>query len=253
MVLLTDGLPEEPTRDRDARRLRDDILPRLQQLGAKLYVLAFGPDIVDPANKAKDFLDSVLDTTGPAPLGRLLLDAKGEALPKDIVQIFSETFGYAAEGPKDLSSAQEFVLADTEEDKQAAAVVVFRTRQHTQVGARRASGLRAHRPTPVGSGRGRGLVLRAMAPAPGGPGEVPRRAPLRREADRDGPKASEAQSGDPPGRRRRSSSRSPATCRLEILVIPASGSGAPSGITIEYNETGEEVREGGAWKKLGPG
>lgn len=250
VVLLTDGLPEEPTRDRDARRLRDDILPRLRKVGAALYVLAFGPDIMDSKKGAKDFLDKVLGTGTPTPMGQLFIDPRGDDLPQSMVRIFSEIFGYAYEGPKELSAPLGFVLADTD-DNQNAAVVVFdldKTPPYWKLGAPPGSHHTAQQweGDELDASYSMQWIQRPEIKATyriePGSGRKPSAMVLR-------PASLEIEIRPRP----------PATKLLalggrkfpiEILVRPSYGSGAPSGITIEYNETGEEVRDGGAWTKF---
>lgn len=95
VVLVTDGLPEDPTRAAEERLIREELLPRLEKASIRLYVLAFGPQ----AYPNRTFFDGLV---GGGRLGEVFADQDGSRLLESMIRIFSATFGYAQDTPRRL-------------------------------------------------------------------------------------------------------------------------------------------------------
>jgi len=87
IILVTDGVPEDPDRE----IIRRELLPQVQRENIKLYVLALGPQ----ATPHQDAIREVLG--GSSSAGQLLVDPDGTMLPQKMIEIFSRSFGYTAE------------------------------------------------------------------------------------------------------------------------------------------------------------
>jgi hypothetical protein len=98
IVLVTDGVPEPPTREREAELIRTELVPELERHGIRLYVLAFS----DQALQNRDFLDAMVRSGNGARLGEVFLDPDGSGLLSHMVDIFARSFGYAPDAPRDL-------------------------------------------------------------------------------------------------------------------------------------------------------
>jgi hypothetical protein len=102
IVLLTDGVPETQTRDLELERIRQGLIERLRNSGARLYVLAFG------RNVARD--RSFFDSMAGGGVGDVLIDEGGTRLLEHMIEIFSRSFGYTAERPVALTEATSLDL-----------------------------------------------------------------------------------------------------------------------------------------------
>jgi hypothetical protein len=122
LVLVTDGLPEDPTRDEEEKRIREELLPRLRAAGIRLYVLAFGPE----AAPHRSFFDELLP--GGAGLGEVFVDPDGSRLVETMIQVFSHGFGYTQVGPWTLP-AGSIDLAGGETHTRVAVVLFWRQPQ----------------------------------------------------------------------------------------------------------------------------
>jgi hypothetical protein len=91
IVLITDGVPESLTRDAELQRIRNDLAPRIEQQGIRLYVLAFGGEAA--GNRA--FFSDVVRSSQGASLGDVFIDANGTQLLEYMLQIFSRSFGFS--------------------------------------------------------------------------------------------------------------------------------------------------------------
>jgi hypothetical protein len=98
IVLVTDGVPEAPTRDAELQYIRDKLAPRLEQSGIRLYVLAFGSE----ADKYRDFFGDMLRSPTGASLGEFFVDPRGTQLLSYMLQIFSRSFGYSPDAARPL-------------------------------------------------------------------------------------------------------------------------------------------------------
>jgi len=123
IVLLTDGLPETLTREEEARRIREEILPRLEAAGIRLYVLAFGPE----AFTRQDFFEAMVEGSGKARLGQVFADPDGSRLLVHMSEIFGRSFGYTRTGAQDLAAASRLDLEGGETPHRVA-VTVFSPR-----------------------------------------------------------------------------------------------------------------------------
>src|SRR6185295_13944927 len=95
LVLVTDGLPEDLTRDAEEERIRKDLLPRLRAAGIRLYVLGFGPE----AAPHRAFFDELVNGPGGVSLGKVFVDPDGSRLVENMIELFSQGFGYTQAGP----------------------------------------------------------------------------------------------------------------------------------------------------------
>jgi hypothetical protein len=90
IVMITDGLPEDP--DRNGELIRKELIPELETSNIRLYILAFGPE----ASKNSGLLHEIL---GGPKIGDLFVDSTGSNLLSHMIEIFSRSFGYTAEHP----------------------------------------------------------------------------------------------------------------------------------------------------------
>lgn len=116
LVLVTDGLPEEPTRAAEEQRIREELLPRLEGASIRLYVLAFGPQ----AYPNRAFFDRLVDGER---LGKVFVDQDGSRLLESMIQIFSSSFGYTQDTPRRLPVGSLDLAAG--KDHERVAVVLF--------------------------------------------------------------------------------------------------------------------------------
>lgn len=245
IVLLTDGVPEKPTLQRETDALRR-LLPRIPAMGAKLYVLAFGAEVMLPENQA--FFSDILGTNPASRVGELLVDPTGDALPTHMVDIFSKSFGYTAEGPKDISTPQTFLLADSDDNPQSAVVVFHFDRTPPQWSLdpqpRKA-------PSPIQT-FGQPLCSYSaqwiLRPEPKVAYEIRSVAGSRPQAVVLRPALVDVElRPQPPHKRLIAIGGEPFP--VEVLVKPARGaSGIPIGVEIKYNEAGEKVLDGGRFR-----
>lgn len=91
IVLVTDGVPESATRDAELQRIRDELAPRIEQRGVRLYVLAFGKE----AANHQDFFARMLLSPQGKSLGASLVDPNGTQLLAQMLEIFSRSFGFS--------------------------------------------------------------------------------------------------------------------------------------------------------------
>ncbi len=123
VVIVTDGLPEPPTRDEELRRIRSELQPILAQERIWLYVLAFGPD----AASRRDFFDALVQGDAGASLGKVFVDPQGDRLLDHMIDLFGHAFGYTRDAPQPTADR---VAVDLEggHTPDRAAVVVFAPR-----------------------------------------------------------------------------------------------------------------------------
>jgi hypothetical protein len=119
IVLVTDGVPEPPTRDREAELIRSELVPRLEEHGIRLYVLAFS----DEARRYRDFLEAMVRTADGRPVGELFLDPEGEGLLRNMLGIFARSFGYSPGDARRLPGVEELDLEAGSRAERVAVVV----------------------------------------------------------------------------------------------------------------------------------
>jgi hypothetical protein len=119
IVLVTDGVPEKPTRDREAELFRQRVIPDLEQLGARLYVLAFGPE----AASNRGFFDGLVRGSGGANLGAVFVDPDGQELLRHMAALFGTSFGYSPDPPLPVSATSSLDLHGGKEPERVAVVV----------------------------------------------------------------------------------------------------------------------------------
>ncbi|HEX2835303.1 MAG TPA: vWA domain-containing protein [Thermoanaerobaculia bacterium] len=106
IVLVTDGVPESPTRDAELRLIREQLAPRLERSGIRLYVLAFGSE----ADRNRDFFDAMVHSASGTSLGEFFVDPRGSALLSDMAQIFARSFGYSPDAPRPVAGTASLDL-----------------------------------------------------------------------------------------------------------------------------------------------
>lgn len=99
IVLVTDGVPEDP----DPDRIKEELVPRLRQHNIRLFILAFGP-------QAAGHSETIQKALGGTNVGELLVDQDGSRLLLHMIEIFSHSFGYTADQPQVVSGATELDL-----------------------------------------------------------------------------------------------------------------------------------------------
>lgn len=91
IVVVTDGLPEPPTRAQELRLIQEELKSRMERASIQLYILAFGPSVAnDPG-----FFRQIL----PSGSGEFFLDPTGSGLLENMAEIFSRSFGYTVQVP----------------------------------------------------------------------------------------------------------------------------------------------------------
>ena len=119
IVLVTDGLPEDKTRDRESELIRRDLVPRLERAGIRLYVLAFSAK----AHANAGFFDSMLEGSGPVPLGARFVDPDGGRLLDNMLEIFGRSFGYTPDQARRLPGVTDLDLEKDVTPERVAVVV----------------------------------------------------------------------------------------------------------------------------------
>lgn len=235
VVLVTDGVPEDPTRDEELRRIREDLAPDLEAQGIRLYVLAFGRE----ADRHRDFFDRMIVGPSGAPLGEVFLDPDGSDLLTPMTRIFSRSFGYDDSPPRPVTAASNLDLEGGTSPRRVAVVVLSdrsaapRLRLEAPAGA----GLNAPEPVRSGAVAGGSYALRwLLSPSPGnhpfetdaltGKVAVLRPARLRLEVR---PAPGFGQTG-------RTMAETPFP--LEVLVRPQGG-GDPGPVDLSFRAHGE--------------
>lgn len=120
IVLVTDGVPEKPTRERELELIKNEIVPRLEQGNIRLYILAFG----SVADQNRDFFGQITRTAGSLALGEYFVDAKGEKLLDYTIQIFSRSFGYSVAPPQRVPGVSALDLEGSTTPEKSAVVVL---------------------------------------------------------------------------------------------------------------------------------
>lgn len=123
IVLVTDGVPEKPTRDAELQRIRDELAPRLDEHRIRLYVLAFGSE----ADRNRDFFAGMVRSPKGASLGEFFVDAQGTQLLSYMLEIFSRSFGFSPDGARGLPGTSTLDL-DAGITPEQVAVAVFSAR-----------------------------------------------------------------------------------------------------------------------------
>ncbi|MCG8460906.1 MAG: VWA domain-containing protein [Holophagales bacterium] len=99
VVIVTDGLPEAPTRAEEAGRIRAELQPRMVSSRIWLYVLAFGSE----ASANRDFFERLVRTDAGETLGEVFVDATGDGLLGHMLELFSHAFGYTQDPPRPVA------------------------------------------------------------------------------------------------------------------------------------------------------
>ena len=122
IVLITDGLPEDP----DPSLIRKDLVSRLAPANIRLYILALGP----VASSKSQLLHEILG--GPS-IGDLFVDPTGEDLIAHMVEIFSRSFGYTAEPPRQVAATVPLNLEGGQRPARVAVVSYWRNPKSPQL------------------------------------------------------------------------------------------------------------------------
>jgi hypothetical protein len=126
IVLVTDGVPEAVTRDAELQHIQDELAPRLEQHGIRLYVLAFGAE----ADKNRDFFSRLLMSSNGASIGEFFVDPNGEQLLTYMLQLFSRSFGFSPDAAQPLPGTTTLDLENaTTPERVAVAVLSKRSQQ----------------------------------------------------------------------------------------------------------------------------
>lgn len=240
VVLVTDGLPEEPTRDAEEALIRNELAPRLKAASIRLYVLAFGPQ----AYPNRAFFDRMVGG-----LGQVFVDQDGSRLLESMIAIFSSGFGYDPSAPQRLPvGALDLAAGKTHE---RVAVVLFRPRPEPPVLRLRTPRGGAVNSEGVREGRERRASYQmawVLSPAPGlhpiaataAAGATvavlrPIRVTLEIRSPRSGGRVDQVMAGR--------------EVPLEVLVRPAGGGrGDPGAVNLTYQTLGPRVGRQFAWE-----
>ncbi|HEX4963437.1 MAG TPA: vWA domain-containing protein [Thermoanaerobaculia bacterium] len=243
LVLVTDGLPEDKTRDEEEKRIREELIPRLRAAGIRLYVLAFGPE----ASPHRAFFDGLVPSG--AGLGEVFVDADGSRLVETMIRIFSHSFGYTQAGPWTLP-AGSIDLAGGQTYPRVAVVLFWKQPQPPALALRGPRGA-VNAPGGVLEGKEKGasyqmewvLSPRAGAhpiasTAPGATVAVLRPAEL----------VLEIRSARPGGQVRQVMAGQ--EVKLQALVKPAAGgTGDPGEVDLSYRVHGPRAAKDYAWSE----
>src|SRR5207245_2385616 len=113
IILITDGVPEDP----DKEILRRELAPQLISENIRLYVLALGP-------QASSHQQEIQELTGGGAVSQILVDADGSTIPQKMIQIFSRSFGYTA-GSGTVDSESANIDLEGQQTPDNVAVVIF--------------------------------------------------------------------------------------------------------------------------------
>lgn len=166
VILVTDGVPEDPTRDEELRRIRSELIPELESHGIRLYVLAFGQRAYDH----QDFFDRMIQGGSGGALGEVFLDKDGSDLLTPMTRIFSRTFGYDDSPPRSVSGVSHLDLEGGTSPRRVAVVVLSGevAPPHLTLRAPPGAGLNAPEPVRSAGVPGGSYALRwVLSPAPG--------------------------------------------------------------------------------------
>lgn len=119
VVLVTDGVPEPETRDREASLIREVLIPRLAEYDIRLYVLAFS----DEAVAQRSFLEAMVRGAGGRRFGEVFIDPSGSGLLAHMLTIFARSFGYAPDSVHELRGTVDLDLEAGGEPEKVAVVV----------------------------------------------------------------------------------------------------------------------------------
>jgi hypothetical protein len=120
IVLVTDGVPEQPTRDRELELIKSQLAPRLARRGIRLYVLAFGGE----AAQNRNFFEQIVHAPDGKSLGEFFVDPLGRDLLTYMLQIFSGSFGYTADTARPLPGTSTLDLDASTTPAKVAVVVL---------------------------------------------------------------------------------------------------------------------------------
>jgi hypothetical protein len=166
VILVTDGVPEDPTRDEELRRIRSELIPELERHGIRLYVLAFGHSAYDH----RAFFDRMIEGSSGGPLGEVFVDRDGSDLLTPMTRIFSRSFGYDDSPPRPAASVSNLDLEAGASPRRVAVVVLSGEPSAPRLTLAAPAGVGLNAPEPVKSAEvaGGGYALRwVLSPAPG--------------------------------------------------------------------------------------
>jgi hypothetical protein len=236
LVLVTDGLPEKDTRDEEARRIREDLLPRLQASGIRLYVLGFGPQ----SFPNRGFFDALVQGPGGATLGEVFVDPDGSRLIESMIQIFTRSFGYTQEPPQTLPVGS-VDLAGGQTPARVAAVLFWKKPQPPQLLLTTPKGGVVNAPGGVLKGQETGASYEmqwVLSPRPGAYPVEPKAVGATLAVLRPSPLQLEVRSPRPGGQVRQVMASQEVD--LEVLVKPAAGAkGDPGEVDLSYQTHGD--------------
>ncbi len=120
IVLVTDGVPEGPTRDREAELIRDELVPQLTEHGIRLYILAFS----EMASKNESFFKPMVKSAGGLSVGEYFVDPNGDKLLANMLEIFARSFGYSPDAAHQIPGVVNLDLEGNTKPERVAVVVL---------------------------------------------------------------------------------------------------------------------------------
>lgn len=246
VVLVTDGLPEKPTREAEKQRIREELLPRLEDTGIRFYVLAFGP----AAQKNRSFFDELVRGVRGS-VGDVFIDPDGRGLLTSMAEIFSRSFGYTLEPPRSLPGISRLDLSGSVTPERVA-VAVFSPGQRAEPSLELTppSGGQVNQPGGVvhGSSKGAGYSLTWVLSPDDGAYDVDTDAPTGTVAVLRPTRLSLEARPTPPENRPIQRAMAETPFPISILVRPAAGAqGDVPNLEIAARTLGERTSEGYAW------
>ncbi|HEX8253069.1 MAG TPA: vWA domain-containing protein [Thermoanaerobaculia bacterium] len=243
IVLVTDGVPESATRDAELQRIRNELAPRLEQHGIRLYVLAFGA----VAAQHRAFFASVVQSPRGASLGEVFVDPNGTQLLSYMLQIFARSFGFSPDSARSLPGTSTLDLeASIKPEWVSVAVLSPQAQTPPSLDLSPPQGGTLHAPDGVQSASVAGgsySLLWVLAPNPGRYGLTSTAATGTVAVLRPARLALEILPAPPHKQVDRTLAGTPFP--LRVLVRPATGApGDPGPVDLSFRMSGERVGSG---------
>jgi len=159
IVLVTDGLPEDP----DLELIKKDLVSQLGAAGIRLYILALGPE----AASKSAILHEIL---GGPNVGDLFVDSTGRDLLRTMIQIFSRSFGYSSDAAVTISGPVSLNLEGGQRPSRTAVVSYWTNAMVPQLRLQPPPGGSVNSPDGVRSAQEKGAsfsVIWTLGPSPG--------------------------------------------------------------------------------------
>lgn len=114
IVLVTDGVPEDP----DPGKIQRELVPELLRQNISLYILALGPQA---ASHSREIHEALGGTT----VGDLFVDPDGRQIPGNMIEIFRRSFGYTGENVTAAAATESLDLERQQSPDQVAVVLYW--------------------------------------------------------------------------------------------------------------------------------